>query len=305
MTIDFSCKHDILIRNFDGSLQPMDEPFFEAEKIADDTWKILSDGDYSYLVAGSDKAFVIDSGYGAGNIREFCQTLTGVPVSGIINTHHHFDHTANNAYFDVAYMDERGVELSTVPYPSFAGIDFPRDYRVVTVGDGTVFDLGGRTLEVFQIPDHTDDGIAMLDRREKLLFSGDEFMRGKFLAGTVEHWKKCLDKLMANRQDIGALCGGEGGLPVSILDDQYEIVNAILAGDTGAPAGGPGDPGVPGGPGPLPDRTQPADGVKVYARKFPHPEDVRHGPRNGAADMRCVERNGYRVMFDASRVFDR
>ena len=37
---DFSCKHDILIKNPDGSLLPMDEPFFESEEIAPKTWKI-------------------------------------------------------------------------------------------------------------------------------------------------------------------------------------------------------------------------------------------------------------------------
>jgi hypothetical protein len=28
--VDFTPMHDIYIRNFDGSYQPMDEPFFEA-----------------------------------------------------------------------------------------------------------------------------------------------------------------------------------------------------------------------------------------------------------------------------------
>lgn len=43
-------------------------------------------------------------GYGAGDIRAYCQTLTKKPLSKIANTHHHFDHTANNSYFDLAYM---------------------------------------------------------------------------------------------------------------------------------------------------------------------------------------------------------
>ena len=45
--IDFSCKHDILIKNPDGSFSHMDEPWFEAEQIAPNTWKVLSSGDFS------------------------------------------------------------------------------------------------------------------------------------------------------------------------------------------------------------------------------------------------------------------
>ena len=77
----------------------MDEPWFEAEQIAPNTWKILSSGDFSYLVVGDNEGISIDTGYGAGNIREYLQTLTDKPVRNVINTHHHFDHTASNSYF--------------------------------------------------------------------------------------------------------------------------------------------------------------------------------------------------------------
>ena len=43
--IDFSSKHDILLENEDGSLQPMDVPFFQAIEFAPRTWQVLSDGD--------------------------------------------------------------------------------------------------------------------------------------------------------------------------------------------------------------------------------------------------------------------
>ena len=78
--IDFSCKHHILLRDEDGTLRPMDEPYFRSERIADNTYQILSDGDYSYLVIGNDEAVLIDSGYGAGNIREYAASLTDRPL---------------------------------------------------------------------------------------------------------------------------------------------------------------------------------------------------------------------------------
>ena len=152
--IDFSCKHDIWLEDEDGSLQRMDEPFFKSWEIAPGTWKILSDGDFSYLLEGDDEAILIDSGYGAGNIREYAQSLTEKPLSRICNTHDHFDHTANNCYFDLAYMSAETRPLATRPFPSFQGIAFPRDYPVEIVDDGDVIPLTGRDLKVIKIPDH-------------------------------------------------------------------------------------------------------------------------------------------------------
>ena len=72
--IDFSCKHNVWIENEDGTRSRMDEPYFKSWKLADGVWRILSSGDYSYLIEGEDEALAIDSGYGAGNIREYMQT---------------------------------------------------------------------------------------------------------------------------------------------------------------------------------------------------------------------------------------
>ena len=140
--IDFSCKHDIWIDNGDGTLSRMDEPYFKSWKLADGVWRVLSSGDWSYLVEGDDEALAIDSGYGAGNIREYMQTLTDKPVRRIANTHDHFDHTANNSYFEMVYMAEASVPLATRPFPSFAGIDFPCDYPVTVLQNGDIIRFG-------------------------------------------------------------------------------------------------------------------------------------------------------------------
>ena len=132
-TIDFSCKNNILLEDEQGMRVPMSVPYYRAKEIAPDTWQILSDGDFSYLLAGEEgDALLIDTGYGAGNIREYCESLCGRRVSRAVNTHHHFDHTALNCYFDLVYMAPESVDLAAVPYPSFDGIAFPRDYEVRT-----------------------------------------------------------------------------------------------------------------------------------------------------------------------------
>ena len=299
-TIDFSCKHHILIQNPDGSYSPMDEPWFQAEKIAPGTWKVMSSGDYSYLFEGEKEAVSIDTGYGAGNLREFLQTLTDKPVKNVINTHNHFDHTANNGYFEKAYMGHNAVPLATIPYASFEGIDFIQDYTRVGVGEGFVYDLGGRTLEIFDIPDHTADGIAMLDRKERLLITGDEFMTlpmGKQLRRvTIGTFYGYLEKLMAHRQEFDRLVTGNGVLDAALLDDYYHCAKLILEGDKGEPVqlkpGGP--PSMPGGP----------NGELVYHRMIPHAGDGGAGKPIPAGNYYEKRYGSVRIVYDLDKTED-
>ncbi len=69
-----------MIKSQDGTLTPMDVPYYRSKLIAPGTWQIESDGDYSYLIEGDNEALAIDTGYGAGNIREYLQTLTKKPA---------------------------------------------------------------------------------------------------------------------------------------------------------------------------------------------------------------------------------
>lgn len=266
-TIDFSGKHNVLLRNPDGTLSRMDEPFFQSEKIAPGTWKILSSGDHSYLVEGEEEAISIDTGYGAGNLREYLQTLTDKPVRNVINTHSHFDHTANNGYFEKAYMAREALETATVPYASFQGITFIQDYTRIPVDEGYVFDLGGRTLEVFKIPDHTPDGIALLDRKERLLFTGDEFLEmGKMLHVSVQTFYGYLEKLEYHRSEFDRLCAGARVFDASFLDQYYTCARYILDGN-------PGEEMIDQGRPKLPEMPKGPNGEIVYDRILPHPGD--------------------------------
>ena len=264
--IDFSCKHHILLEDEGGRLTPMDEPYFRADEIRPGTWKILSDGDFSYLLEGSDEAIVIDSGYGAGNIREFCQTLTSKPVLRIANTHDHFDHTANNCYFDLSYMSAQTKPLATLPFPSFAGIVFPRDYSIEIVADGDIIPLNGRDLLVFEIPDHAVGSLAFLDRKARILFSGDELgmPSGKPLNGSVERWVRYIGKLLHHRSEYDVIYGGAGEIDPFIAERYLENARHILTGYEG----------VRFEPNPFPGSARiTPEGKTVWKRRFPHPGD--------------------------------
>ncbi len=295
--IDFSCKHDILIRNPDGSYSHMDEPFFQAEEIAPNTWKILSSGDFSYLVVGEKEGISIDTGYGAGNIREFLQTLTDKPVRNVINTHHHFDHTACNSYFEKAYMHPNAFEFATIPYASFEGIDFPRDYEFVAVHDGDTYDLGERTLELFWIPDHTPDGIAILDRKERIFFIGDELMpmpMGKTLKIPLRTFYGYLEMFMAHRHEFDRMYSGGGEFDIAYLDKYYACAKEILNGNYGVPH----EP-KPGGPRPVPPGP---NGELVYDRKAPHFGDGGAGKDAPKGNLYRLEFAGVKIVYDRDKL---
>lgn len=271
MVVDFSSKHDIWIHHKDGNYTPMDEPYYEVKQLDETTWQIMSSGDYHYLLVGDDEGIAIDTGYGAGNLREFLERLCNKPVRRVINTHHHFDHSANNCYFDKAYMAEEAISLVSVPYSSFAGMDFYKDcYEKAVVRDKEMIPLAGRDLQVFRIGDHTSDGIAILDRRNRYLFTGDEFMPGgKDLNQTVSKWHHDLEKLAAHRSEFDELCGGPCILSADVFDTFLEACEEIQAGHESKEANG-----HKGG---SPIEPETYEGHKVYDCQLPHIEDIPKG----------------------------
>ena len=53
----------------------------------------------SYLLLGEREAIMIDAGMSRRDIRAYVSTLTDLPVTKVINTHSHFDHTGGNGFF--------------------------------------------------------------------------------------------------------------------------------------------------------------------------------------------------------------
>ena len=272
----------------------MDVPYFKSTLVAPGTWQILSDGDYTYLAEGEDEALVIDSGYGAGNIREYCQSLTKKPVKNIVNTHDHFDHTANNSYFERAYMSAETKRKATIPFPSFDGIRFPRDYPIEIIGDGYKFQLGNRELEVFEIPDHASGSLALLDKRERILFSGDEVMpRGIRLNCSVAQFEKNMRKIAARRGEYDRLCAGFDIFDASYVDKFLANAQYILAGHEG---------------GPVEPRSRPVaapaapSGPVVYNRRAPRPSDIPKSIGDTSEYQRKMSYAGCDVTYDTRRI---
>ena len=235
----------------------MTEPIFHSRQICPNTWLIQGDGSNSYLVVGDRCGVLIDTGFSTENIREYAQKLTDIPVRMAANTHGHFDHTGGNGWFERAYMSAKALEIAKVPYPSKTLLDYPLNYLVTIVGDGDRIDLGGRVLQVIEVPAHAPSSIAFLDGKERIVFSGDEAARGVMLywqqkepQPTVEQHARNMEKLLMHRQEYDFICSGHGeGLDdASLVDVLLEHDQRIMSGNEGVQMEMKRD--EPGGPSP-------------------------------------------------------
>ncbi len=177
-----------------------DQDWFEVYLVADGVYAIYEPGQFeevmSFLILGEERALLFDTGLGIGDIRRVVDGLTDLDVV-VLNSHTHYDHIGGNYQFetifgrDTAYTVARSAGSSPDAVSGFLregwvwkslpeGFD-PAQYRSRpfsisrVVADGDTIELGGRTLEVLDTPGHAPDSICLLDRGNRLLFTGDTF----------------------------------------------------------------------------------------------------------------------------------
>ncbi len=179
---------------------------FQPKKIAPDTWLLTPDA-AAYLICGQDRALLLDTGHGDVDIPAAVKSLTDLPVL-LANTHYHGDHTAYNRAFGTVYAHPAEI-------PQLKGT---ADH-FIPVEAGYVFDLGGRQLEVLHTPGHTPGSIALLDRANRCLFSGDVvadvpiFMHKEDCS--LPDYIATLDKLAALLPMYDTICNCHGTIPIA------------------------------------------------------------------------------------------
>lgn len=156
-----------------------------------------------------------------------------------------------------------------------------------------MYDLGNRTLEFFWIPDHTPDGIAILDRKERIFFLGDELFpmpMGKTLRVSIHTFAGYMEKLMAHRGEFDRLFTGGGELDIAYLEGYCACAREILSGNVGVPfepkRGGPR--AMPPGP----------HGELVYDRMLPHFGDGGSGKDTPKGNLYVLEHSGVKIVYD-------
>lgn len=87
----------------------MQENYYKPIKLAENIFHIYEPGNvYTTLIIGEEKALLIDTGYGFGDLAGFVRTLTDKPLE-VVLTHGHTDHCGGNSQFPIVYMNMMDV----------------------------------------------------------------------------------------------------------------------------------------------------------------------------------------------------
>ena len=113
-------------------------------------------------------------------------------------------------------------------------LDVPVDYPVVFLHDGDTINLKGRELQVFNIEEHCSGSLQFLDKKERILFCGDE-LNGNFFDSriSVEHSFRNVARWKSFRNEYDTLCAGNGIHDAVYVDRYYDTLKYILEGHAG------------------------------------------------------------------------
>ncbi len=228
--------------------------WFELYQVADGVTAIYEPHQWqeviSYLIEGKSEALLFDTGNGIADIKKVVEHLTDKPIK-ILNSHTHYDHVGGNYAFDNVYgMDtaftrdrqqghankdiaiEVSQEALCKPLPQGVSVQNHegKPFKVKHfIKHGHIFDLGERQLEVIQVPGHTPDAIALIDRDAGLMWTGDTYYAGAIWLYAPEtnlnQYSKSLQTLINEIPNFKAL------LPAHNTPwEQPEVLNRVQAG---------------------------------------------------------------------------
>ncbi|MGE3975544.1 MAG: hydroxyacylglutathione hydrolase [Bdellovibrionales bacterium] len=177
---------------------------------------------YCYLLfeKNSSQTLAIDPSE-AKPVFEALKTLNR-NLTHIVNTHHHWDHTGGNEalkkHFKCIVL---GPEQEAQKIPALDK----------TLSEKAPFVFNRFHFDVLEVPGHTIGHIALFEKNQHLLFSGDVLFCygcGRVFEGTHETMNHSLNKLKSLPQDTKIFCGHEYALQNVEFALQLEPKNILL-----------------------------------------------------------------------------
>lgn len=237
------------------------QSWFDVYRLSEGTFAIYEPNQFeeaiSYLVMGSDRGVIIDTGTGIGDIRQVVEQLTDLPVS-VVLTHEHYDHVAGAYRWDeiIAYDNAESLKAMKAgrtnsslqgyitgeylwkPLPE--GFDpnswiIPPIEPTSLVKEGDTIDLGGRLLEVIYTPGHSPGSMCLLDQQNRFLFTGDHFFPGPLYAFgpdvDIQDYIDSNKKLGQRIEEFDYICAGHNDPWVSgdVIPRVSEAFEAIFS----------------------------------------------------------------------------
>ena len=199
----------------------------EIIQINANTWRIEDDGVRLFLLAGSEKALLIDSGMKLNNARDVAAGLTDLPLS-LLNTHADRDHIGSNEQFDAFYMHP-----AEEPVYRRSG----KPGKIIPIREGDSLNLGDRELRIIHLPGHTPGSIAVQDVQNRVLISGDPVQaHGRvFMFGdhrNMEDYVASLEHLEGFADQFDEIWPSHADIPVSpaVIQKLRDSAQAVMDG---------------------------------------------------------------------------
>lgn len=173
----------------DALAQDFEEVQIQIEQVSESVYMLVGSGGNIALSIGEDGTFIVDDQFAplTDKIVSAIATLTMDPVSFVINTHWHFDHTGGNENFGesgaviVSHENSRSrmeidqlIELFDTHQKAYSGVGLPK----ITFDESVRFHLNGDIIDVFYLGRaHTDGDAIVYFRSSNVIHTGDIFVR--------------------------------------------------------------------------------------------------------------------------------
>lgn len=217
---------------------------YRIEKLNEQTWCIEEYDEtasaYMYLLTGTEKALLIDTGFGTIPLREICEKLTSLPVT-VALTHGHVDHIGGTGAFEEVWLAEEDAELYKIHSQENMRRIFTQDtlFPVKEVCSHffpeRVFKLGDRDICVVKTPGHSVGSVCFLDKKNRWMFTGDTCCKAHVLlqleyAATMQEYRRSLQTLIDMEPLYDITWPGHHSKPVEkqVIHDFLTAVDGIL-----------------------------------------------------------------------------
>jgi len=157
---------------------------------------------FVYLLLGTDKALLLDSGATmTPELSDAVTPLVGTRELIVAHSHAHGDHVAGDGQFSGQPATTVVGTNRTAVQAAFGIASWP--------GDAGQLELGGRTLDVLGIPGHEQSHIAIYDRKAGLLLTGDTLYPGLLFVNDWTQYRDSVHRLaqFASSRQIAHVLG--------------------------------------------------------------------------------------------------
>lgn len=219
---------------------------YQVEKLNGQTWCIEeydgNAGAYMYLLTGTEKALLIDTGFGTIPLRKICEELTDLPIT-VVLTHGHVDHIGGTGAFDEVWLAEEDAELYKMHSQESVRRIFTQDALFLVkescryYTQNMTFELGDRSICVIKTPGHSVGSVCFLDKGNRWMFTGDTCCKAHVLlqmeyAATIQEYRNSLQTLLDIEDLYDITWPGHHSKPVEkqVIHDFLTAVDGILDG---------------------------------------------------------------------------